>query len=257
MQEWGVRSGAFPGFGMGWILWALSHDLRKLIYSEKLIVIYPSSNYSFLIRESHSGGKTLSAVIHSFHGDKVHYWMEHNELHHFTLQMGAIWDIKEWAFSKDYFCFRSIAGLTLRLFFFSEVPPVLMSRARGSQKWNQDRKHVVKPPVSNPTEDPSGVGLWGWPLYRVWEQGLGTGSVLKWGSSDRRCACAHVPHGDQAEPKPSMGRGEESSVRRGLSLRGGMSAGMWNQTAEWSETRWQIDVEQPPGSTKENMEMSK
>lgn len=51
-QEWGCEMLSVSRIWDGGILWALAHDLRKFIYSEKLIVTYPSNNYSFLIWES-------------------------------------------------------------------------------------------------------------------------------------------------------------------------------------------------------------
>lgn len=48
-QEWGCPKLSVSRIWDEGILWALSHDLRKLIYSEKLTVIYPYNNYSFLI----------------------------------------------------------------------------------------------------------------------------------------------------------------------------------------------------------------
>lgn len=99
----GVTQLAFPGFGMGESCVCLSPDLRKFICSEKFIVLYPSNNYSFLIWERvFWEAKVLSQWFTSLslRGLSEPLDRVQCELHHFTLQMRPIWDIKEWTFSK-------------------------------------------------------------------------------------------------------------------------------------------------------------
>ena len=70
-QEWGCQKLSVSRIWERGILWALSHNLRKFIYSEKLIVIYPYNNYSFLIWERviWEARVLLQWFISFFHGD--------------------------------------------------------------------------------------------------------------------------------------------------------------------------------------------